>query len=87
MSSPKDYSSVIAKINTPQYFIQYKDTTAFVFTTDSQKISAYVQSKFPSQDMAIFTTTLSGLTLDTVQKIGDFTVVKTKDLGKYIVTE
>lgn len=87
MSAPKDYSQVIAKITAPQYFIQYNDKTQFVFTTDTQKISTYVQTFVPSQNISTFTATLSGLTVDSVQKIGDFTVVKTKDLGKYVKAE
>ena len=87
MSSSKDYSKVIAKITAPQYFIQHTNKSSFVFTTESQKIATYVQTIAPSQNMSAFTATLSGLTEDSIQQIGDFTVVKTKDLGKYIKAE
>ena len=83
MSVTKDYSQVISKLNTPQYFVQYKNETKFVFTTDIDQIIKYVRSMVPSQNTGSFSTVLSGLSEDRVQKIGDFTVVKTKDLGKY----
>ena len=67
-----------------QYFIRYKASPDFLFTTNSQQIVTYVKSKDVKEDITHFSTTLSRLSDDTIQKIGDFTVVKTNDLAKYI---
>jgi hypothetical protein len=67
-----------------QYFIRYKASSDFLFTTNSQQIVSYVKSKDVKEDITHFSTTLSRLSDDTIQKIGDFTVVKTNDLAKYI---
>jgi hypothetical protein len=83
MSVTKDYSQVISKLNASQYFVQYKNDVKFVFTTNIDQILKYVQSKVPSQNTGSFSMVISGLSDDRVQKIGDFTVVKTKDCGKY----